>query len=283
MAAMRAPLTDTEALRRNRRRALSGPVSFLHARAAADVAERLCATNRDFERRCVVSPMPAPWLEAIPGARAVAEGDALEFGPGAWDLIVHALCLHWSNDPLGQLIQSRRALRPDGLFLAVLFGGRTLHELRSCLAQAESDLSGGLSPRVIPMGEIRDLGALLQRAEFAMPVADSVPVTATYASALHLMRELRMMGEANAMQARTRRPTRRSVVLRACEIYDSAFGGADGRVPATFELIVLTGWAPSQDQPRPCRPGSAKTRLADALGTRETPLADAAAPPDPGP
>lgn len=184
------------------------------------------------------------------------------------------MCLHWSDDPVGQLIQARRALRPDGLFLGVMFGGETLHELRTALAQAESDLYGGLSPRVAPMAEIRDLGALLQRAGYALPVADSVRLTASYASPLHLMQELRFMGEGNALHSRRRTPASRALFARACEIYVEAFGTDDGRVPATFELIVLTGWAPDASQPQPLRPGSASKRLADALGTEEGMLKD---------
>jgi len=184
------------------------------------------------------------------------------------------MCLHWANDPVGQLIQSRRAMRPDGLFLGIFFGGTTLHQLRSALAQAESDVTGGLSPRVAPMGEIRDLGGLMQRAGFALPVADNVQLTATYPSVLALMRDLRAMGEVSALEGRPRKPMRRDVMRRACEIYADSFGDADGRIPATFDLMVLTGWAPDESQPKPMRPGSASARLADALRTKETALKD---------
>ena len=184
------------------------------------------------------------------------------------------MCLHWADDPVGQLIQARRALRPDGLFLGVMFGGETLHELRASLAQAEADLFGGLSPRVAPMAEIRDLGALLQRAGYALPVADSVRLTASYASPLQLMKELRFMGEGNALHSRRRTPSSRALFARACEIYVESYGDKDGRVPATFELIVLTGWAPDSSQPQPLRPGSASQRLADVLGAEETKLKD---------
>jgi hypothetical protein len=155
-----------------------------------------------------------------------------------------------------------------------MFGGQTLHELRACLAEAEAELTGGLSPRVLPMGEIRDLGGLLGRAGFALPVADSFTKTVLYTDALHLMRDLRAMGESNALAARLRRPTRRSVLLRAAEIYQNRFATPDGRIPATFEIICLTGWTPHDSQQKPLRPGSAAARLADALNAAETPLSD---------
>jgi SAM-dependent methyltransferase len=199
----------------------------------------------------------------------VADDETLDLAPGAHDLVIHALCLHWANDPVGQLVQCRRALRPDGFLLATLFGGETLADLRRALAEAEARLAGGLSPRVAPMAEIRDLGALLQRAGFAMPVADAERLTVTYATPLHLMRELRAMGETNILSARRRQPLRRATLTRACEIYASHFATAEGRVRATFEIVFLTGWAPAPDQPQPLRPGSANARLADALGVPE--------------
>ena len=169
-------------------------------------------------------------------------------------------------------MQGRRALQPDGLFIAVMLGGQTLHELRAALAQAEVEVSGGLSPRVLPMGEIRGLGALLQRAGFALPVADSFAKTVLYRDLFHLMRDLRAMGEGNALAARLRRPTSRAVFAKAAEIYRHSFGEPDGRIRATFEFIVLTGWAPDDRQPKPLRPGSAASRLADALGAPEMSL-----------
>ncbi|WP_354004064.1 SAM-dependent methyltransferase [Pseudotabrizicola algicola] len=205
----------------------------------------------------------------------MADDDLLSLTPAAHDLIIHALCLHWANDPVGQLVQCRHALQPDGLFIAFLFGGETLHELRSCLAAAEVEVSGGLSPRVLPMGEIRELGGLLQRAGFALPVADSFRKTVRYRDAWHLMHDLRLMGEGNALAGRLRHPTRRAVFARAAELYQTEYSDPEGRIPATFEVICLTGWAPSDSQPKPLRPGSAAQRLADALNTAEMPL-----PPD---
>lgn len=206
----------------------------------------------------------------------VATGDTLDLPEGSADLVVHALDLHWSNDPVGQLIQARRGLIADGLFLGVLFGGATLGELRIAFAEAETTLLGGLSPRVAPMGEIRDLGGLLQRAGFALPVADSQPLDVRYESALHLMRDLRAMGETNVMLTRHRQPMSRSLLAGVCAAYAQAHSGEDGRVRATFELVFLTGWAPAPSQPKPLRAGSAVARLSDALEEAER----AAAHPD---
>lgn len=262
-------LTDPLALTRNRARATQ---SFLRDRVAADLQERLEEVNRPFTSPLIVTPTPAVWQDLLPGAPTIADSDVLDVTPGAHDLVIHDLALHWANDLVGQLVQARRALAPDGLFIGTLFGGQTLHELRSCLAEAESRLTGGLSPRIAPMGEIRDLGGLLQRAGFALPVADSDTIRVSYADAFALMRDLRAVGEGNALQARLRRPTRRRVLEDAARLYADHFGDADGRITATFEVVTLTGWAPADSQPQPLRPGSAAARLADALGTAETPL-----------
>lgn len=267
-------LTDRDALENNRQRARTSPVMFLQDAAAADIQDRLEMVNRSFTKPVIVSPFPEVWRDILPGAPVIADDELLKLTPGAHDLVIHGLCLHWANDPVGQIIQCQRALKPDGLFLGSLFGGQTLSELRSSLAEAEAEITGGLSPRVLPMGEIRDLGGLLQRAGLALPVADAMPLTASYPSPLHLMRELRGMGEANALHSRLRHPTKRSVILRACEIYQQQFGDADGRIKASFEIIFLTGWAPDKSQPKPLRPGSASARLADALNAAETPLKD---------
>lgn len=158
------------------------------------------------------------------------------------------------------------------MFLSVAFGGQTLHELRACLGQAEAKVTGGMSPRVAPMAELRDMGGLLQRAGFALPVADALPLTVSYGDAWALMRDLRAMGEANALHARLRRPTARAVMQNAADLYQEHFGDDQGRITATFELIFLTGWAPDASQPKPLRPGSAQQRLADFLNTDETKL-----------
>lgn len=247
---------------------------FLHRAALDEVQDRLAMVNRTFTAPAVVTPFAPVWANALSGARIVADSDVLTLEPAAHDLVIHAMSLHWSNDPVGQLIQCRRALRPDGLLLALCLGGDTLRELRAALGQAEIEIAGGLSPRIAPMGELRELGALLQRAGLALPVADSVPVSAAYRDLGHLMRDLRDMGETNALTGRLRHATRRSVFARAEEHYRSAYAMPDGRLRATFDLICLTGWAPDEGQPRPLRPGSAQARLADVLGTVEGKLPD---------
>jgi SAM-dependent methyltransferase len=267
-------LFDTELLARRRARARRAPADFLHEWAAGDVTERLAEVNRRFTAPALVGPRPALWsaaLEAagLPAPTAVPDAETLALEPAAHDLVVHAMALQWSNDPVGQLVQARRALAPDGLMIATLFGGRTLSELRIALAEAEVAETGGLSPRVAPMGEIRDLGALLQRAGFALPVADSLPFDVRYPDALALMRDLRAMGETNVLRDRLRRPMPRRLLARAAALYAERFGGADGRVVASFEVIFLTGWAPADSQPRPLRPGSARARLAEAFGVPE--------------
>ncbi|MBS0564400.1 MAG: SAM-dependent methyltransferase [Proteobacteria bacterium] len=272
-----APLTDRTALARQRARACTqGPDLFLHRAAADEIEERLSEVNRRFTAAAVVAGFPDFWRErlhiCLPGTRVVSDDKVLALAPGAHDLVIHALALHWADDPVGQIIQSARALRPDGLFLAVLPGGRTLHELRACLAEAESRLSGGLSPRVLPMGEIRDLGGLLSRAGLALPVADAVTLSASYRDLGHLAADLRAMGEGNALAARSRRPARRALFAEAARIYRETYPAEGGRIAATFDLIFLTGWAPHPGQQKPLRPGSAITRLADALnpGTART-------------
>ena len=255
-------LTDRPALLRHRARASA---LFLQEMVATEVEERVKEVNRSFTDPVVVTGFPLVW----PGMACVADDDVLDLQAGTHDLVVHGLALHWANDPVGQLVQCRRALRPDGWFIGLMFAGQTLHELRACLAQAEAEVTGGLSPRVLPMGEIRDLGGLLQRAGFALPVADSFAMKVRYRDAFHLMHDLRAMVEGNAMVQRLRRPTRRAVFVRAAEVYQQTYGGPDGKIPATFEFVVLTGWAPDDSQPKPLRPGSAAKRLSDALSVPE--------------
>jgi SAM-dependent methyltransferase len=267
-------LFDADLLARRRGRAEGGGFAdFLHEAVAREVIERLREVNRRFRDAAVIGPWAGPWVGALAAegvaARAVEDAEVLALEEGAHDLVVHALALHWANDPVGQLVQARRALRPDGLFLAALYGGETLAELRAALAEAEIATLGGLSPRVAPMGEIRALGGLLQRAGFAMPVADSLRLEVSYPDMLALMRDLRAMGETNVMHERLRRPMRREILARAGAVYAERFGLPDGRVRATFEVIFLTGWAPGPGQPKALRPGSAVARLADALGVPE--------------
>lgn len=268
-------LTDRAALDRHRARArAAGPALFLHEAARDEAEHRLSLVNRTFTEPAIITPFPEVWDGFLPSARILPDAEVLDLQEGAQDLVIHAMALHWADDPVGQLIQARRALRPDGLLLALTLGGGTLSGLRAVLGEAEIAETWGLSPRVAPMGEIRDLGALLQRAGLALPVADSWVQTVEYADAFALMRDLRAMGEANALQARLRHPTRRAVLGRAAALYAEHYGTTSGRVAAEFEIITLTGWAPDDSQPQPLRPGSARARLADALNTRETPLKD---------
>lgn len=200
--------------------------------------------------------------------------EALPFAEASFDVILSNLSLHWVNDLPGALLQARRALKPDGLFLAAMLGGETLRELRASLLEAELEVEGGAAPRISPFADLRDAGGLLQRAGFALPVIDRDDITVTYPDALALMRDLRGMGETNAVHARRRGFTRRATLLRAAALYAERFAQPDGRIPATFQVIYLTGWAPHDSQQQPLRPGSAKARLADALGTRERPAGD---------
>ncbi len=259
------------ALRRARAVGFGDKGNFLHLEVADQVSERLQEVNKTFRDAAVVGPKAGLWIETIgfPGFSPAADQETLNLAESSLDLVIHGMALHWANDPVGQLVQMRRALKPDGLMLAVMFGGQTLHELRTALAEAEAEIEGGLSPRIAPMGEIRDLGGLIQRAGLALPVADSVKLNVTYQTPLHLMQDLRAMGETNVMYARRKVPMRRKTLLRAMEIYSENYTGPDGRINATFEIVFLTGWAPSETQQKPLRPGSAKARLADALGIPE--------------
>jgi NADH dehydrogenase [ubiquinone] 1 alpha subcomplex assembly factor 5 len=210
--------------------------------------------------------------------RLVADEEFLPFAPASFDLVLSNLTLHWVNDLPGSLLQVRHILKPDGLFLAVMLGGETLHELRAALTEAESAERGGANPRVSPFADARDAAGLLQRAGFALPVVDVDTLTVTYGDALALMRDLRGMGEANALASRDRRPVSRSVFARAAAAYQQHHGTDDGRIPATFQLLFLTAWAPHAAQQKALRPGSAQTRLAEALGTFERPAGDPARP-----
>ena len=261
-------------------------------RAAEDFADRLAAVLRRFDcaadlgtptgavRAALAGNAAITTMIAVDPAcdgddagdgalRIVADVEALPFAGGTLDLVVSAFALETVNDLPGVLIQIRRALKPDGLFLAALLGGDTLTELRESFAVAESELTDGVSPRVAPFPDLRDMGALLQRAGFALPVADVDRVVARYPSPLALMADLRRMGAANPLVERRRVPLRRAILVRMMEVYAERFADPDGRVRASFDIIWLSGWAPHESQQQPLRPGSAQARLADALGTRE--------------
>jgi SAM-dependent methyltransferase len=205
-----------------------------------------------------------------------ADEEMLPFGEATLDLVVSALALQFVNDLPGTLVQICRALKPDGLFLAALMAGDTLTELRQAFAAAEAEIENGISPRVAPFADLRDLGALLQRAGFALPVSDVERVTVRYSTPFALMHDLRRMGATNALIERSRRPLRRATLLRMAEIYGERFADADGRIRATFDIVWLSGWAPHESQQKPLRPGSAQRRLADALHTTEIPAGEKA-------
>ena len=211
-------------------------------------------------------------------ATVVADEEALPFAPGSFDLAVSNLSLHWVNDLPGALIQLRRALKPDGLLLATMFGGDTLTELRQALIQAELTEEGGASPRVSPYADVRDSGSLLQRAGFAMPVVDRDRIQVTYEHVFSLMADLRLMGETNALRERRRGFTRRATMLTAAEEYLRRYADKSGRLIANFEIVYLTAWAPGPGQPQPLKPGSAAHRLAEALRTEELDAGDTADP-----
>jgi SAM-dependent methyltransferase len=273
------PQLFDHALLRQRLTRASGAADFLLARAAEDLAERLAPVLRPFPAVADIGTPGSAFRDMLqrvrPNSRLSAARpleslhEVLDSTLKDQDLIVSGLALQHANDLPGALIQIRRALAPDGLFLGCLIGGATLAELRQALTEAESDVTGGVSPRVFPFADLRDMGGLLQRAGFALPVADSETVIVRYADMFRLMADLRAMGGANVLLARSRRFTRRAVFLRAAEIYRGRFADPDGKVRATFELIWLSGWAPHDSQQKPLKPGSAQARLADALGVRE--------------
>jgi SAM-dependent methyltransferase len=269
---------------RLRRAARSGAEKFLLARAAEELFERLATLTRTFPRTAIIETPDAETLRTqllrsgkIETAEILRiEGDAEEISPAAapYDLAVSLLSMQWLNDLPGVLAQTKRLLKPDGLLLAAMIGGDTLTELRDALASAESEIEGGLSPRMSPFVEVRALGALLQRAGLALPVTDVDRVSVRYASAIELMRDLRRMGAANALIERSRKPLQRATLFRAAEIYRERYADADGRVRATFEILWLSGWAPHESQQQPLKPGSAKARLADALHAVELPAGE---------
>ncbi len=288
-------IIDRSVLRARMRRARTlGLSTFLLDRAADDIADRLASVLRVFPlaldlgtqtdalrrlltaSRKVGSIVTASTLSTERDGLVIADEEALPFRDGSIDLVVSGLALQFINDLPGTLIQIRRALRPDGLFVAALLGGGTLTELRQAFAGAEAEVDGGVSPRVLPFADVRELGALLQRAGFALPVTDVDRLIVRYASPLALTHDLRRMGATNPLIERRRQPLRRATLARMLELYAARFADPDGRIRATFEIVHLSGWAPHESQQQPLAPGSARTRLADALGTKEQPAGEKA-------
>lgn len=289
-------LFDHTLLAARRVRALAQPeayvdAGFLRQSALKDLTERLDAVSRNFERALDVDAPDRALAEALLATGKVQSvfvgagfldadldhprdesGMLLGAGRnsgGAYDLITSVLSLQFANDLPGVLIQLRNALKPDGLFLGAVLGGNTLFELREVLLEAESEILGGAAPRVLPFGEVRDMGALLQRAGFALPVADIDTLVVRYGNPLRLLSDLRAMGATNVLKSGSLRPLRRDVLMRAMTLYKDRFAEDDGKVPATFQIVSLSGWAPHESQQKPLKPGSAKSRLADALGVSE--------------
>ena len=289
-------LFDRTLHRKRLDRAASGfaAADFLQRRAAADLVERLEVIMRDLPVAVDLSARNGALREALAespaarrigvlveadlscamlagrgGPRVALDEERLPFAPESLDLVVSTLGLHWTNDVVGALVQIRRALKPDGLFLGALLGGSTLTELRQALTDAESEILGGAGSRVSPFADSRDAAGLLQRAGFALPVADVDRVKVSYDHPLKLLADLRQMGETNVLADRHPRALTRTLLARASEIYAERFAGPDGRITATFEIVTLTGWAPHASQQQPLKPGSARMRLADALGTVE--------------
>lgn len=266
-------LFDRSLLARRQRRAGQAPETFLLERVAEDLADRLAAVNRSFVDAADIwtpsaglRPYLASGLAQLAHLAAPATADeTLPLAPQSLDLALSALAFQFVNDLPGHLVQIRRALRPDGLLLAAMIGGDTLTELRQSFAAAEAECEGGVSPRVVPFADLRDVGGLLQRAGFALPVTDVDRVVVRYASAFGLMQDLRRMGAANSLVERRRTPTRRATLLRMAEIYAERFADPDGRIRATFDIIWLSGWAPHESQQKPLKPGSATASLEAAV------------------
>ena len=263
-------------LMRQNRALRQGPASFLLDRVAEDLAERLHAVLREFADAAEIwtpgEALRKPYRDRLRSLSRIAlpgrQSENLALAPESLDLVVSALAFQFVNDLPGVLAQIRRALRPDGLLLAAMAGGDTLTELRQSFAAAEAECEGGVSPRVAPFADLRDVGALLQRAGFALPVTDVDRIVVRYDNAFALMQDLRRMGATNVLLERRRTPTRRATLLRMAQIYGERFADADGRIRATFDVIWLSGWAPHESQQQPLQPGSGKVSLREAVRGR---------------
>jgi SAM-dependent methyltransferase len=284
-------LFDRKLLLVRRRRAIAlGAETFLLDRVANEFVDRLAAVKRHFALALdlgtpgtglsdalaasgqvdrTVASEPLAHLRTANATSVATDEEALPFAEAKFDLAVSALALQWVNDLPGTLLQIRRVLKPDGLLLAALIGGETLHELRESFAAAEAEITGGAGPRVSPFAEVRSLGSLLQRAGYALPVIDSDRHVVRYQNAFKLFQDLRRMGATNALVERSRKPLTKRILARAAEIYAERYSDPDGRLRATFDVLWISGWAPHESQQKPLKPGSAKTRLADALGVKE--------------
>jgi len=292
----RPPLLFDRRLLRERRARFAGEIEdreILIGHVAREISDRVAIMLREFPRALdlgafhgllgqMIAQLPSvekviyaesvlAYAKRCPGPAVVCDEDVLPFKDGAFNLVVSGLALHRVNDLPGSLIQIRRALAPDGLFMAAALGINALAELRECLLEAEEQIDGGVSPRVAPFADVRAYGGLLQRAGFALPVTDSEEIQVQYASPRALMREIRALGGGNVLMDRSKKPLSRRVLTRAEELYRERYGTADGNVTATFQFVFMSGWAPDPSQQQPLKPGSARSRLADALNTTEQP------------
>jgi len=288
-----SPHVFDRALLRQRRARADENAAFLFDEVAERLSSRLEVVRKEFplvldlgrangaltrklQQRKGTEKVISADITSAHGADVVLDAEFLPFAKNGFDAVASCLDLQWVNDLPGALVQICNALKPDGLFLGALAGGETLKELRQSLMEAELRVTGGASPRVSPFADLRDMAALLQRAGFALPVADSDRITVDYTDPFKLMRDLRAMGASNATFNRLRLPTRRAVFMEAAKIYKEKFGDAAGRVPATFDILYVIGWSPHESQQQPMKPGSAKARLADALKVTEIPAGEKA-------
>ena len=255
----------TNLLRKRARAGLSLSKSFLLQEVFLEFNERILDSNRKYTNKAVITGCTNFWHQNMPEAEIINDDPTLNLRPLAYDLVLHTLCLHWANDPVGQLIQCKRALKPDGLFLCALLGGTTLYQFRDSLSMAEAKVCGGLSNRFSPMAEIREVGNILQRAGFSLPVADSIKVEVSYKSIYHLIHDLRYMGETNTLSERNKSFTKAKLFIEANEIYKKKYKSRENGIAATFEIIFLAGWAPDASQPKPLVPGTATIPLSEVL------------------
>tara|TARA_Y200000002_G_scaffold71492_1_gene55951 strand:- start:15 stop:833 length:819 start_codon:yes stop_codon:yes gene_type:complete len=269
----REEIIDKEALARNRLRS-DKEDNFLQKLAVREINDRLKFIKKRFEKILIICSNPYYWQKTFHGADFISDEEILKSPRIGYDLVIHGMSLHYSNDPVGQLIQCRSFMEKGGLLLGIFLGGQTLNELRASIASAEIELMGGISPRVLPMIDIRDAGSFLMRAGFALPVADISVNEIDYKKPLDLLYDLRKMGETNVQKNRLKKFSHRKLFSLASDKYIESQNGKNNHVKATFEFITITGWAPSQDIPKSLKRGSATMRLADALNVKEEKLKD---------
>ena len=269
----REEIIDKEALARSRVKS-DKEDNFLQKLAVREIKDRLKFIKKRFEKILIICGNPFYWQQAFPGADFISDDEILKFPKAGYDLVIHGMSLHYSNDPIGQLIQCRSCMEKGGLLLGIFLGGQTLNELKESITAAEIELTGGISPRVLPMIDIRDAGSFLVRAGFALPVADINVAMIDYQTPLDLLYDLRKMGEINVLKHRLKKFSHRKLFSLTSDKYIESQNSNSESVKATFEFITITGWVPSEDQPKPLKPGSAKMRLSDALKVKEEKLKD---------